>query len=138
MEMEVVFTGNKKVEAHLRGFTILTDQPAESGGDNTAPTPFEYFLSSIGTCVGYFILKFCQERNIPTDKIKIIQKMERNPETNLVNDIALEIKLPPDFPDKYKNALIKVAETCTVKKHLQNPPRIHVSTVTKNKSSGNS
>jgi len=34
--------------------------------------------------------------------------------------------LPPDFPEKYKEAAIKAAEQCTVKKHLLKPPVINV------------
>jgi len=34
--------------------------------------------------------------------------------------------LPPDFPEKYKAAVIKAADTCSVKKHFLNPPEIQV------------
>jgi hypothetical protein len=36
--------------------------------------------------------------------------------------------LPPDFPEKYKGAVIKAAESCTVKKHLASPPKIQIYT----------
>lgn len=128
MDMEVNFTGNKKVEAHWRGFSIVADQPKENGGDNSAPSPFDYFLISIGTCAGFYILAFCQERGISTDNIKIIQSLKRDKETHLVSEITIDIQLPTDFPDRYKNAIIKAAESCAVKKHIQNPPNFIIKT----------
>jgi ribosomal protein S12 methylthiotransferase accessory factor len=44
----------------------------------------------------------------------------------MVGKIEIQIQLPPDFPGKYKEAAIKAAEQCTVKKHLLKPPVINV------------
>ena len=124
----ISFQGNKKVSASFRDFTVNTDQPITGGGDNTAPTPFELFLASIGTCAGFYIASFCQSRSISTDNIKIIQTVFRDEKTHMVDKIDLDIILPPNFPDKYKDAVIKAADTCTVKKHLFAPPEIKIST----------
>ena len=48
MKYDITLGGNKKVDAHYRGFTIHSDQPLTSGGDNTALSPFELFLTSNG------------------------------------------------------------------------------------------
>ncbi len=53
MEMQISLAGGKKVDARFKGFTIRTDQPESSGGENSAPSPFDLFLGSIGTCAGY-------------------------------------------------------------------------------------
>ena len=53
-------------------------------------------------------------------------RTERNPETKMIDRISIEIKLPPDFPVKYKNAVIKAVDGCAVKAHLQNPPAIEI------------
>ena len=128
MEMEITFPGGARVDAAYRGFTIKTDQPPHGGGEGSAPTPFNLFLASIGTCAGIYILGFCRQRNIPTDNIRILQRMERDPETHMVSHVSLDILLPPDFPAKYAPALIKTAELCAVKKHLETPPAFTVET----------
>ncbi len=129
MEMEIVFPGGKKVDANYKGFTIKTDQPLESGGNNTAPAPFDLFLASIGTCAGIYVLSFCQQRGISTKDMKIVQRMERHPVRGGIGEIAIEIQVPPDFPEQYKEAVIRSAELCAVKKHIQNPPEFNVYTV---------
>lgn len=128
MEMRIKFPGNKKVSADFDHFSILTDQPKDIGGDASAPAPFDLFLASIGTCAGIFVLSFCQKRGIPTDGIELVEKIEWNDEKHLVSKITLEIKLPPDFPEKYKASLISAANLCTVKRHLHEPPQFEVVT----------
>ncbi|MDP4266690.1 MAG: OsmC family protein [Bacteroidota bacterium] len=124
--MEVTFDGNKIIVAHINGHDIITDQPVQAGGSNTAPTPFELFLASIGTCAGIYIKSFCDQRNIDTEKIKIIQKSEYDRETGLPTNIKIDIQLPEDFPDKYINAVVSAADLCKVKKTISSPPVFEV------------
>ena len=127
MKMEIFFDGNKKVNASVNGQIIKTDQPVAAGGDASAPSPFDLFLASIGTCAGIYIKGFCDQRSIDTKNINITQTMDFNPETRIIGKISLDIQLPADFPEKYKDALINVANLCAVKKHLLHPPEIEVS-----------
>lgn len=120
--MEITFDGGKVVTAHSHGHIIKTDQPVDSGGGDTAATPFELFLASIGTCAGIYVKSFCDNRQIPADKIKIIQTTEYNKETGLPSSLKLDIQLPPDFPEKYKASLVHVAGLCKVKKAIADPP----------------
>ncbi len=122
----ISFPDGKKVEAHFKNFTIHSDQPVDEGGHNTSPSPFEYFLASIGMCAGFYILSFCQSRSIPTDRISITQTVDRHQTTHLVEKIVLDINLPHTFPTKYKSAIIHAAQTCSVKKFLDMPPEIQI------------
>ena len=130
MEMVISFPGGKRVDAEYKGFTIQTDQSVENGGNSSAPEPFSYFLSSIGTCAGIYVLSFCQQRNIPFKDIRLIQKMEDTPDGKMVGRITIDIQLPPDFPAKYRKAVISSAQLCAVKKHLENPPEFSIITST--------
>ncbi|HLC21485.1 MAG TPA: OsmC family protein [Candidatus Methylomirabilis sp.] len=128
MDMEITFAGNKRVGAEYKGFRIETDQPVEAGGDGTALSPFDLFLVSLGTCAGFFVLQFMQQRNLSTDDARVIMSTERDPETRLISKIKIDIKLPADFPEKYKAAVIRAAELCTVKRHLEQPPTFEIQT----------
>lgn len=126
--MEVLIEEGKKVSVKYKEHIIKTDQPIEAGGENSAPAPFDLFLASIAACAGYYVKIFCNKRNIPTDNIKIIQKMEVDEVTHMVGKIGIDIQLPPDFPEKYKDAVISAANMCAVKKHLNTPPKFEIST----------
>jgi putative redox protein len=126
--MEITFEGGKVVTAHTRGHLIRTDQPLDNGGDNSGPTPFDLYLASIGTCAGVYVKSFCDNRQIPTDNIRIIQSTEFDEATGLPVNITVDIQLPPDFPEKYRASVINVAELCKVKKSIAKPPEFSVIT----------
>jgi putative redox protein len=124
MEMMIDFPGGARVDAHFGSFTIQTDQPPTA----TAPTPFATFLASLGTCAGIYVLSFCQQRGLPTDGVRIVQRMHTDPLSGMVGKIDLEIQAPADFPDKYLPSLVRAAELCAVKKHFENPPKFDIYT----------
>ena len=126
MEMQIIFPGGKRVSSTYKGFTVDTDQPKSEGGDDSAPEPYDLFLASIGTCAGVYVVYFCESRDIPTDGIKMTLRFDRNEKTNLMETIAIDIHLPPGFPPKYRKAVIRAAQMCTVKRNLIHPPEIIV------------
>ena len=131
MAIDVYFNGGKKVNAVIHGFTVLTDQPIRSGGDGTAPAPFNLFLASLATCAGFYVKAFCDQRNIATDGITLSMDYEVNPATHLIAKIMIEIKVPSGFPQKYDAAVINAAAVCAVKRQL-NPEIQNFITVTRN------
>jgi ribosomal protein S12 methylthiotransferase accessory factor len=126
MEILIDFPGGSRVDAHFGKFTVATDQPPIA----SAPTPFAVFLSSIGTCAGIYVLDFCRQRNLPTEDIQIVQKVHANPLNGMVENIDVEIRIPNTFLEKYRDPLIRAAELCKVKKHLEHPPQFTITTVT--------
>jgi putative redox protein len=122
MEMIIDFPSGARVDAHFGPYTVATDQPPTGGGEGSAPTPFALFLSSIGTCAGIYVLGFCRQRN------RIVERVHSSPLSGMVEKIDLEIQVPPEFPEKYRPSLIRSAELCAVKKHLETPPQFEVTT----------
>jgi len=121
-EMVITFPEGNKVDAHFGGFTVNTDQ------DGSAPPPFAFFLASIGTCAGIYVSSFCRNRGIPVDNVRIMQRVSSGPMGG-IGKVELEIQVPPDFPEKYHQAIIRAADECAVKRTIQNPPEFEVKTV---------
>lgn len=128
MELVIDFPKGLRVDAHFGPYTIKTDQPPSAGGLGEDPTPFALFLASLGTCAGVYVLGFCRQRNLPSDGIRIIQHVQRSHLTGMVNHVSLEIEVPETFPEKYRDSLVRSAELCAVKKHLENPPEFEITT----------
>lgn len=126
--LKVEFPGGLRVDANLRGHTIRTDQPTTSGGEDSAPSPFELFLSSIATCAGIYALGFCNSKSISTEGMSISMDIEKDINSGLISKISLDLKVPEGFPEKYENAIIKSMDLCAVKKHIQNPPEFKIKT----------
>jgi ribosomal protein S12 methylthiotransferase accessory factor len=127
-EVIVTFPGGKRVDALVDGRLVHTDQPTGAGGENSAPAPFDLFAASLGTCAGYFVLAFCQARSLSTDGIILRQRIGFD-EAHVLRDVEVEIEVPPSFPERYRSALARAAEGCTVKKAIEAQPRFAVRTV---------
>jgi putative redox protein len=126
MLIEIDFPGGKRVDAHLGPYTLHTDQPPAAGGEGSAPTPFNTFLAALATCAGLYVLSFCQQRGIPTEGLRLVQEHVADPATGHVTHVELEVILPASFPVKYRAAVLRAADQCAVKRHLENPPAIRV------------
>lgn len=125
-EIKVTFPGGLKVDAAYKGFVIKTDQPVHQGGEGTAPAPFDLFLASIAACAGYYVVAFCRERGIPTEDAGVMMVTEKNPESKMVDKIRIEVRLPAGFPEKYRPAVIRAVDYCTVKAHILKAPAFEI------------
>ncbi|NOK59030.1 MAG: osmotically inducible protein OsmC [Chloroflexi bacterium AL-W] len=130
MDIQITFPGGARVDAQIGSHVVATDQPVNGGGADSAASPFDVFLAALGTCTGIYALNFCRQRNISTEGLRMTQHMDTDSETGMVRAITLEIHLPADFPVKYTAALLRAVEQCKVKKHLEHPPQVAVTTST--------
>jgi putative redox protein len=126
--MEITFPGGVQVNAQFKGFEVATDQPEANGGQNSAPSPLDLFLASLGTCSGFFALRFCQQRGLPTAGMRLTLNSVRNPETKRLDRVEITLHLPEGFPEKYRSAVIRATDQCAVKKALLDPPEIEIVT----------
>lgn len=124
--MDITFPGGVAVAARYKDFTILTDQPVSSGGGNSAPSPFDLFLASLGTCAGFFALRFCQQRALDTTGLRLSLSTERDEAAHRLTTVRITLFLPPGFPEKYRAAILKATDQCAVKRALDDPPQFEV------------
>ncbi len=124
--MMITFPGGKRVDADYGGFTIRTDQPVASGGEGSAPQPFDLFLASIATCAGIYAKGYCDTRGIATEGLALEMRIERDPAERRIARLVLQFTLPAGFPEKHREGLIRAAELCAVKKHLLKPPAFEI------------
>ena len=128
MKIDVSFPGGVAVDAAVRHHVIHTDQPVPAGGDS-APSPFEIFLASIATCMGFYALRFCQERSLPTEGLGVTLEPVRAAASGPVTTIDVQLQLPHDFPPKYADAIRRAVDHCAVKRHMLAPPEFRLQVV---------
>ncbi len=129
-EITITLPSGRRIDARIGAHVVHTDQAREDGGEDAAPTPFQLFLASIGTCAGIYVQGFCAKRNIPTDGIRVVERPSVDDKKTLLR-VELDIELPPSFPEKYRDALLRSVEQCSVKRSIQAQPQFEVRTVTR-------
>lgn len=125
-ELKIVYGDNYRIDVAYKGFTVKTDQPVRDGGDGTAPSPFDLFLVSLAACAGYYALAFCKERKIPTEGLAVTMTTERGEVSKMIDKISIFVDPPTGFPEKYRFALSKAVDHCTVKAHILRAPQFEV------------
>ncbi len=121
----VTFPGGQRVDAAVGEHVVHTDQPAAQGGANTAPDPFSLFLASLATCAGFYVQAFCKTRGISTQGVELTQSATYDDQKRL-SEVAVDVQLPPGFPDRYVEGIRAAAASCKVKKVLASPPNVLV------------
>jgi putative redox protein len=125
-EIVITLPGGRRVDASFGSHRVRTDQPRENGGADSAPSPFDLFLASLGTCAGIFVQGFCARRGIPFEDIRIRETVNLDAQGTL-RTVRLELELPPGFPERYREALLRAVEQCSVKRAIQAQPVFEVS-----------
>lgn len=128
MKIDVSFPGGVAVDATVRNHVIHTDQPAPAGADS-GPSPFDLFLASIATCMGFYALRFCQERSLATEGLGVSLEALRAVAGGPVTTIDVRLQLPANFPAKYADALKRAVDHCAVKRHMTTPPEFRLQVV---------
>lgn len=60
--------------------------------------------------------------SLPKEGLKVIQRSHRNRQTGIIENVDIEIQTPSGFLEKFLPSIIRTAELCAVKKHLEKPP----------------
>lgn len=125
-KVTVSFPGGVAVDATYKGHTIRTDQPVDSGGGDAAMSPSDLFFTSIAACMGFYALRFCQERNLSTEGLGLTLEPVRDEQAKRVSLVRIELVLPFSFPEKYRPAIERAVDLCAVKKQIMEPPRFEM------------
>ena len=130
MKIEVNLLEGQQLKASFGDHEIISDQSVSAGGNAEQPEPFDYFLASMPLCAAFYMRKFCQQRDISTEGLKVVQNNENlSEEDHYKKKITLSVTLPENFPKKYNKAILAAANTCTVKKVIQALPEFDISIV---------
>ncbi len=123
---KVTFPDNKKIDVAFNNFIIKTDQAKESGGDESAPEPFDVFITSIGACAGIYAKSFCDVRKLSTNGMYILIDVFFTEGQKLMDLVTITLHVNQGFPEKYIKPIIKSMNGCAVKNQLH--PDIKVDT----------
>nr|MDO8133568.1 OsmC family protein [Candidatus Njordarchaeum guaymaensis] len=122
--MKISLIENVKFEAECRGHRIVLDQPVDDGGSDAGMTPIELFVASLGSCIAYYAVVFCQRHKIPSDGLNVELGWEWAEDPHRVGAIDVKITLRMKLGEKEKTGLLRMVKGCTVHNTMCNLPEI--------------
>jgi putative redox protein len=129
MRVEVSFPDSATIQSRCKGLVVQTGLPPDHGGDPEALGPFDVLLCSLANCTGFHVLAFLEQRGFSSAEAGMTIEAGRSAETHLLDKVSLQIRVPEDFPEKYKDALVRAAGQCLVKAQLGQQPEFDVEVV---------
>jgi putative redox protein len=126
-EMDVRFVAGESYEVSVRGHRLLVDQPADAGGQDTAPTPTELFIASLATCVAFYAGRYLTRHGYSRDGLAVSAGFEMASDRPArVSSIRLTVLPPADLPADRRPALRAVVSHCTVHNSMTFPPPVAI------------
>ncbi len=109
--------GTLRHEIDVNGrHTILTDEPAKLGGEDTAPAPHELLAAMVAACVSTMVALYARRHDWRLDGLRVDVEYEAEPTPRRV---AVHLHLPADLTAEQVDRLRRVAETCPVRRAFE-------------------
>ena len=125
--MDVRFVAGEAYEVAVRGHRVLVDQPADAGGQDSAPTPTELFVASLAACVAFYAGRFLTRHGYSRDGLAVSVGYEMATDRPArVGGIRLTVRVPAGLPPQRWMALQAVVSHCTVHNSLVSPPPVTI------------
>lgn len=131
MQVKINYEGQLQFKATARNHYIIGDQPEENGGEDQGMTPPEWFLASLGSCIGFYAVKYLQSRNIDSSGLSITVNADKSirPVARLDN-FQVDVSLPHSLETKHKLGLQQAIEVCLIHNTLMHSPQITTHIIT--------
>jgi uncharacterized OsmC-like protein len=125
MDIKVRCCGAKKFEMTTRGHKVLSDQPVGNGGVDSAMTPPELFLSSLGACAAYYAAEYLRARGLPDEGLEIHVTGEKGDQPARIVALQFEV-VAPGLNQRHRDGILRAVDACFLKHTLNKPPVMEV------------
>jgi putative redox protein len=118
--------GGAKFAVEVREHRLITDQPARSGGTDTAPNPLELLGAALSACVALYVHRYCESEGLPADDVAVEVKPFWREDPGRIGRYEVVVHLPETIPEAHHETIEAVAQGCPVHNTLTHGPEISV------------
>jgi len=126
MEVRITHLDRVKFSIQSRTHTILCDQPAENGGDDSGMTPPELLLASLGSCAAFYAAQYLKTRNLAETGVEVTVNAEKLKQPARVGNFRVQVVCPVTLTEEQTEGLMRSVHHCLVHNTLLTPPLIEI------------
>lgn len=124
MQITVEHLGALQFAIKARQHSIVSDQPAENGGFDEGMTPPELFVSSLGSCAGFYAAQYLKKKGLATEGtvVRVFADKVKNPAR--LDNFRIEVDVPAVVDEEHRKGVEEAVHHCLIHNTLQHPPTI--------------
>lgn len=126
MEIKVTHLNRVKFAIHSRAHTVVCDQPADNGGDDTGMTPPELMLASLGSCAAFYAVQYLKARNLAETGVEVTVTAEKLKQPARLGNFTIRVACPVPLTPEHTEGLRRSVHCCLIHNTLLSPPQIEV------------
>jgi uncharacterized OsmC-like protein len=114
-------------ETQLGKHDVLIDVPPSMGGSDRGPTPPEFFVPSLGSCVAALVANYCNNAAIDTTGLSVDVTFDKAEDPTRLTNVKVLIHLPHADLNGREAAILRVAERCPVHETICSMDSVEIS-----------
>jgi len=118
-------TDDFRTTVKSRGHEFYLDEPGELGGKDTAPTPYELLLGSLGACKAITVRMYANRKGWDLQQVRLDLEHSRLNGRGNPEQIDISISFEGDLDEDQKNRLKEIANKCPVQKTITGELRVN-------------
>jgi putative redox protein len=108
LRQEVTIDGRRHV--------LVTDEPEHLGGGDSGPAPHELFPAALASCISTTVVMYARARGWEIGRVRVdVDYDHRSTPRRFTIALHLDPSIPPDRVER----LVKVAESCPVRRAIE-------------------
>jgi putative redox protein len=132
---EVIVRGGTafKTEISAGPHTFYADEPADAGGTEAGPTPYDFLSAALGACTSMTVHVVAKRENIPLEGIELTITNDRmhaqdcadcTNKAGYIHRFTVKMRLSGNLTPQQKQRIVDVARRCPVLKTLQSEIKV--------------
>ena len=109
-------TENFRHSVNINNHELFTDLPKTLGGDDSAPSPHDYFDAALASCKALTVKLYAQKKDIPLTGVTVEVTHESTEEQKGKYKLNVKLTLKGVLTDEQRTELHRVADKCPVHK----------------------
>jgi uncharacterized OsmC-like protein len=126
MEVKITHVDHVKFAIQSRSHTIVCDQPAENGGEDSGMTPPELLLASLGSCAAFYAVQYLKTRNLAQSGVEVSITAEKLKQPARLGNFRIHVVSPVSLTEEQTEGLMRSVHACLIHNTLLTPPEIKI------------